>query len=330
MLTRPSSIQLSELTKHTELHDVEDDVSSSVSTIQFRLNSRKVVLPNHFTPADIYSSLRCINDDDFYNDVMSNGILILTEFLRDVGPGRSSSINGCTAMNGRSPLCHRLSIVLDGEDNVGTLGITEIQKEARTLLPIFERITDDIVKYSTHNGPTSTDLECDDINYSCGVKDYASIRNKAKRKYDGDILQVKDVLRGQITFPDEGSLICGLSSLYNAAERGGNVKQIESVKSSRNFQIVRLKNLFRTTSVGNELCNALPTGYRHILINIKFECGLIAGKSDPRVENVLNALKLAHFNLSYRIAISTCTAFSGYGRRRLSVAPRNCIVCNEE
>jgi hypothetical protein len=84
-------------------------------------------------------------------------------------------------------------------------------------------------------------------------------------------------LRGEITFPDEGSLICGLYSLHSLAEHNGNREKIGSAKSVPSFKIVRLKNLFRTTRAGNEFYHSLPTGYRHILVNLRLNGGLIAG-----------------------------------------------------
>ena len=308
MLTKPSSIHLPRQTMDAEFYDFDDDLSSSVSTIRFRLNSRNVVLPNFFLAADSYSSLRCLNDDNGY-DVLNNGTLVLSRFLCDVGPGLSSSASGCTKAKGGYLLRHDLSTTLESDANAGALNITEIQTEAKKLLANFERVIDRIAEYSAQNVSAPTDTECDDITYSCGVKDYASIRNKARRKYGGDVSQVKDVLRGQITFPDEGSLVCGLSSLYENAENGDGAKKIDVTQSSVSFQIVRLKNLFRTTGATEGISNALPTGYRHILLNIKFDCGLIAGKCFPRVRKRFYARSFTHGCFFYRTPISTCTAF---------------------
>ena len=284
MLTKPSSIQPAELTKHEEIYGVDDDLSSSVSTIQLRFDTRKLALPNYFLSPDSYSLLRCFDNGNGY-DVINNGIVILTRFLCDIGPGLSSSAGDGNTANVESILRHDLSITLESDENLGTLNITEIQTEAKKLLRSLERVIGCIAKYSTQNGPTPTDIECNDITYSCGVKDYASIRNKARRKYDGDISQVKDVLRGQITFPDEGSLICGLSCLHSIAEHRSEGKKDELAQSSVAFKIIRLKNLFRTTGVTDEISNVLPTGYRHILVNIMFDCGLVAGKCYLRICN---------------------------------------------
>ena len=59
------------------------------------------------------------------------------------------------------------------------------------------------------------EVDFEEATYTIDVKDAASIEKKARRKYQGDLLQVKDVLRAQIVFPTEGSLICGLPFFTN-------------------------------------------------------------------------------------------------------------------
>ena len=278
MMTRTSSIQLTQSTRHTEIYDFDDSVSSSFSTIRLRLNARELVLPKAFIPNDSYPSLRC-SDDDNDLDIIDNGMKFLTRFLCNVGPRLSSSLGGCETASGEPLLRHDFASATENGEKSSAMNITEIQEEAKKLLPTFEILINHIAKFSAQNSSPHFDLEGEDITFSCGVKDYASIRNKAKRKYKGDVSLVKDVLRGQITFPDEGSLICGLCHLYSIAKNGYSGKGIEESQPSVPFQIVRLKNLFRTSGVNDEVSNALPTGYRHVLINIKFDCGIIAGKN---------------------------------------------------
>ena len=79
-------------------------------------------------------------------------------------------------------------------------------------------------------------------------------------------------------FPDEGSLVCGLYFLQKLTDSNGNSKGIKPSWSKPTLEIVRLKNLFRTTRSGIASYDALSTGYRHILINVKLDGGLIAGK----------------------------------------------------
>jgi hypothetical protein len=277
MLTRPSSIPLSNLVRQTGFSDDDDTLSSSMSTINFRFDAMNVSFSNDFVSADAYSLLRNIYDDCY--DRTHEDFLVLTRFLCDFGPLPSLyDVSGRRNGAGiHSSLRHDFSTTHKINQQEDTPTITDIQKEAKQQLTNLEIVIDCIVQYSTHNDPQSTDTEGDCISSSVGVKDYSSIRKKATRKYNGDVSQVKDALRGEITFPDEGSLICGLYSLHNLAEHNGNRKKIGSTKSVPSFKIVRLKNLFRTTRAGSEFYHSLPTGYRHILVNLRLNGGLIAG-----------------------------------------------------
>ena len=277
MLTRPSSIPFSNLVRQTEFFDDEDTLHSSMSTINFRFDAKNVSFSNNFVSADAYSLLRNVHDDCY--DRTHEDFLVLTRFLCDIGP-LPSLYDGSGRRNGpaiQPSLRHDFSTTHKVKQQEDTPSITDIQKEAKEQLINLEIVVDCIVQYSTHNDPQSTDTEGNCISSSVGVKDYSSIRKKATRKYNGDVSQVKDALRGEITFPDEGSLICGLYSLHSLAEHNGNREKIGSAKSVPSFKIVRLKNLFRTTRAGNEFYHSLPTGYRHILVNLRLNGGLIAG-----------------------------------------------------
>jgi hypothetical protein len=248
-----------------------------MSTINFRFDAKNVSFSNNFVSADAYSLLRNVHDDCY--DRTHEDFLVLTRFLCDIGP-LPSLYDGSGRRNGpaiQPSLRHDFSTTHKVKQQEDTPSITDIQKEAKEQLINLEIVVDCIVQYSTHNDPQSTDTEGNCISSSVGVKDYSSIRKKATRKYNGDVSQVKDALRGEITFPDEGSLICGLYSLHSLAEHNGNREKIGSAKSVPSFKIVRLKNLFRTTRAGNEFYHSLPTGYRHILVNLRLNGGLIAG-----------------------------------------------------
>ena len=108
------------------------------------------------------------------------------------------------------------------------------------------------------------------VRYSVDIKTADAITEKAKRKYSGDILQVKDVLRGQITFPNESSLVCAITSLIGLCGR-----------EEAPFKVVRVKNLFLSRPTHNALHDHLPTGYRHILVTLQFSDGFLAGKLKP-------------------------------------------------
>jgi hypothetical protein len=104
--------------------------------------------------------------------------------------------------------------------------------------------------------------ESDRINFSLGLKSFDSIEKKAKRKYDGDVLQVKDILRASIIYPTEATLVCGLVYL--------RLKHSTIAEDGTRIDIVRFKNMF---SDGENL----PTGYRHVLVNIRLNGGFLAG-----------------------------------------------------
>jgi len=278
ILTRPSSIHMSSLVRQTGFCDDEttqDSFTSSTSTIHFRFNAKNVTFSNDFVSGDAYMLLRNVQDNCY--DGTHEDFLVLTRFLCDIGPSSSlygiSNSRHCSAKN--SSLRHDFKVRHKRNQQGGIPSITDIQKEAKAQLSNLEIVIDHIVQYSTQNVLPYTDTESNGVFSSVGIKDYSSIREKATRKYDGDVLQVKDVLRGEITFPDEGSLICGLYCLHNLAKHNDNKKKIGNVNSIPSFKIARLKNLFRTTRAGSVFYHALPTGYRHILINLRLNDGLI-------------------------------------------------------
>jgi hypothetical protein len=134
------------------------------------------------------------------------------------------------------------------------------------------------VEFSSQNNSTTTSGTTG-TSYTVGIKKYTSIRRKAARKYNDDILQVKDVLRGQITFPDEATLVCGLYSLNDLCAQPQPSGPKEAYRRDwPKIEIVRLKNLFRVSPLGNYFPSSLPTGYRHILVNIRLGDTIIAGK----------------------------------------------------
>jgi hypothetical protein len=103
--------------------------------------------------------------------------------------------------------------------------------------------------------------------YSCGLKEPEAIGRKAQRKYAGDVLRVKDILRARILFPDEGSLVAGLVLLKRRTD--------ETTNKEFRLTIVRVKNALTDHKLH------LPTGYRHILVNIRFSDGFLAGTLRP-------------------------------------------------
>ena len=79
----------------------------------------------------------------------------------------------------------------------------------------------DIATFATNNSDPANPASA--VRYSVDVKTAGAIKEKAKRKYNGDILQVKDILRGQITFPNESSLVCA-TVIFVRPLRSGQVQ----------------------------------------------------------------------------------------------------------
>lgn len=266
MLTKLSSIHLSNSTGQRGSFE-KDTCSSTTSSIHFQLHSKNISFSNDFVARDAYSSLRCIQDECCVRPNVD--FLIFTGFLCNIGP--PPYLHESVPLRHDICVCHKKS----GQHG-GDLSVEAVQKEAKSLLSDFEFLIKQIACYSTQNDLACTDFERYGLSFSVGVKNSCSIEEKATRKYNGDISQVKDVLRGELTFPDEGSLICGLHFLHTQAKR--NEEKTGMINSILFFQIVRLKNLFYTNKAGNLVYDTLPTGYRHILVNLKLNEGFIAGK----------------------------------------------------
>ncbi|CAB9499461.1 expressed unknown protein [Seminavis robusta] len=140
---------------------------------------------------------------------------------------------------------------------------------ARMNLKMFSGLVADTAKFAAKNQTLDDeDLE-PEPSYSVGIKELDAIEKKAKRKYGGDMLQVKDILRAQITFEEEGSLVASLLHLFAACKHDRD-------SSSPSFDIVRVKNLFNTNASGELFPSNLPTGYRHILVNVRVDGQFLA------------------------------------------------------
>ena len=93
------------------------------------------------------------------------------------------------------------------------------------------------------------------------LKDSSAALSKATSKYNGDYSRVLDLLRGRIIFPDEGSLVCALVKLFQLD--GSFMFYLNQQEKKVKLRVVRIKNLFLASEK-----RKLPTGYRHILLNI--------------------------------------------------------------
>ena len=171
-----------------------------------------------------------------------------------------------------------------GNDEV----INYLLHAARGSMKRFYAQLDEIVRFSSQNNPSPKSIRATSsfsftkksqcrANFSVDIKTKEAIIDKANRKYNNDVLQVKDILRGQITLPDEGALVCALvflsRSCRNSLDSSGRDGKWKGVK------IVRIKNLFKMSMLGTIVPSDLPTGYRHLLMNIRLPNGLLAGTS---------------------------------------------------
>jgi hypothetical protein len=204
--------------------------------------------------------LECKNLDGFSPQ---DSELTVTRFLSRVGRWIQ-----CDATATSGALRHELS------SKEAT--IRDLVRAAESTLDQFLSIVQEMASFASHqNEPLRQDSQKSKLQFSVNVKDEERIREKAELKYCGDILRVKDVLRAQIVFPDEGSLVCGLLCLQRLREP--SEEKMEEDRSA--FRVVRIKNLFASEShLGSLQSSPLPTGYRHVLLNIRFGSGLLGGK----------------------------------------------------
>lgn len=252
-----------------EDNDLSDDEDKSYSssgrrrvkkreTLELVRSLRQSSQPIHPSTKNLNGLLPHLGDGEYRT---------LTGFLLEFGsrPDGVSSTNTSKADKVKQhPLSHT-GIYSRGKPTTSTL-----VDAAAAFLQRFASFTEEIVHFAAQNHATTSDSQVTEVSYSVGIKSDGAIEKKARRKYGGDILQVKDILRAQITFGDEGSLVAGLLHLRKLCGK--------SKDSSFTVEIVRVKNLFHKRPSG-ELCpSLLPTGYRHILINVRVNDSMLAGK----------------------------------------------------
>ena len=165
---------------------------------------------------------------------------------------------------GTQTLRHELRKVLAENKLDATIDL--LRKTAKRNHGKFLQSVNDIVSFASKHLRAETTIPRPLI----GVKKKEAIASKAQRKYGGDVLQVKDILRGQIVFPDEASLVCALVHLHKTS-----IAQGTEVST---YKLARIKNLFRrTSSSGTLVATDLPSGYRHVLVNLRLPNGFLAG-----------------------------------------------------
>jgi hypothetical protein len=249
------------------------DSLSSTSTTKFLYQESKIDYGSRISvESDIYLAVRDLSG--FSPQTLYGDVKALTGYICDIGPTSFDREIFKDDNKQQAPdylhqqLPSNASKGKDGSDRISDFH--QFAEDSKTML---DDIAKSIVQFSSRNDLfVPEDDEISTTSYSLGVKSYSSIKRKAARKYDGDVTRVLDLLRAQIVFPDEGSLICGLVKLWSFT---GNSSAEEVGKDTPDIEILRLKNLFRTSPAGNAYLSPLPTGYRHILINVRLNTGLV-------------------------------------------------------
>ena len=208
----------------------------------------------------------------------------LSSFLTDLG-----GLPSCVASSGNTIPCHvwetgpciRNEIVGSAKVNSDAKLLI---KAAESNLKNFEKHVERIVTFASRqseplpaslNSPSIcssplSPLNASRVSYSVGVKSEGSVIDKAGRKYEGDIFRVKDCLRAQVVLPNESTLVCAMLSLqYICSDKA-------RISTGKRMKIIRIKNLFRLSPLGVIVPTDLPTGYRHILVNVRLSDGLVA------------------------------------------------------
>jgi hypothetical protein len=195
----------------------------------------------------------------------------LTPYLTRIGvqEGEAKLVSGDTHVRHEA-----LKHAIDGRKEIA---VKDLLSSAIAKSAPFTALVKEMATFSTNNADPLNPASA--VRYSTDVKTAEAIVKKAKRKYHGDILQVKDILRGQITFPDESSLVCAVASMNTLCETGAS--------ETDGFKIVRVKNLFIFHPGQAPVSECLPTGYKHMLITLKFSDGFLAGKFCRPISNAV-------------------------------------------
>jgi hypothetical protein len=262
MMKKPTSIHFC---KH-----MQDDIhrnlywGSSVTTTSADVHSRKQTYIL-FNEIGLIPDTKNLSGLAPCYPIQQNG---LSEFIKSIGAPPNNIISTIVEVN------HNF----DGEVSVETLLHMAGEKHCN-----FSRLINRLAVFASQDYNPSQLMEneiWEDVSYSVDIKDSCAIHQKANKKYGGNLKSVKDILRAQIVFPNESSLVCGLiflneySLLSQADERKAPIVKDVGLKA----EIVRIKNLFATAPNGDPCYSCLPTGYRHLLLNIRIDDELLAGK----------------------------------------------------
>jgi hypothetical protein len=267
--SRPCTIQIK--IGHASIEKLGEDSVSSASTSRFLFHGTCIDIEDRLSEKSAYMALKeCCG---IRPDPMDGGSVTLSGYLREIGPLTfEKGIDFNDPNHFRQPIA-KMEIGDEARgDDASCLEASALKNRG-----VLESIVTTVVDFSTQNNIDRYGFSGSATSSSVDIKSASAIRRKAARKYDGNVARVFDALRAQVVFPDEGSLVCGLWQLW--CMHKGQAILSSSPDQCEGLEIIRVKNLFRTSQVGNACFQELPTGYRHILINIRLQTGIIAGTS---------------------------------------------------
>lgn len=125
--------------------------------------------------------------------------------------------------------------------SAGNVTFQDLLSAAESNTSFLTSLVEDIVTFASMKSTGGVYLGDDCASFLVGVKDHHAIERKAGRKYGGNILLVKDILRAQITFAEEGTLVCGLLRLFLIA---GHLEGDGGSDSRADVKLVRTKFIF--------------------------------------------------------------------------------------
>lgn len=265
MTKRHSSLHFSDRSVYTVDPSARWSSSASTTSVDYFIRKREDVVYNQVVLAPLTLNLSGMAPSYPFE------LQSLSRFITHVGSRSIDFSNNVTAVT-------EIKHVLDGEVTVERLLHLAGEKHGK-----FSRLINQLAVFASQDyNPSQMDgyERPDNVVFSVDIKDAIAIHHKAATKYAGNLLEVKDVLRAQVVFPTEGSLVCAFTflnqycTLSTSHESSSKIVEQIGVKS----EIVRIKNLFAVTTNGEPCCVNLPTGYRHLLLNIRLDNSVLAGK----------------------------------------------------
>jgi hypothetical protein len=268
MTRRPSSMHFSDPFLYTVDHKTIWSSSASTTSVDHNVRKREKMLENSFL------LLPSTKNRSGMAPSFPFGVRSLSRFTMHIGTVATDEPSAQQTFGSKIPklvrsFCH-------GEPSVEKLLHLAGENHWR-----FSRLIEKLAVFASqdyHPGQV-TGYDVDNVSFSVDIKDAAAVQRKAAIKYEGDLMQVKDILRAQVVFPTEGSLICALNFLNQYCSVSISQQRCKLVEElGLRVEIVRIKNLFAINSTGQPCPACLPTGYRHILVNVRLDERLIAGK----------------------------------------------------